>query len=137
MIDDLKAAKKEDLKALLGMAREYQGHVLEYTDNDIPRAIQEQKSYHPYFRNLKARFATHEVSDERLCEMVKAMCEQVNQHKIIDWHRNIEVEHRVRIELEDYLFDVVKAEHGVPLDAQEIDEIISLVWVLAVENREG
>ena len=137
LIDDLKAAKKEDLKALLGMAREYQGHVLEYTDNDIPRAIQEQKSYHPYFRNLKARFATHEVSDERLCEMVKAMCEQVNQHKIIDWHRNIEVERRVRIELEDYLFDVVKAEHGVPLDAQEIDEIISLVWELAVENRNG
>ena len=41
---------------------------------------------------------------------------------LIDRHRNIEVERRVRMELEDYLFDVVKEEYD-------------LVWNLAVENR--
>ena len=60
----------------------------------------------------------------------------VESHKIVDWHHNIEVERGVRIELEDYLFDVAKEELGVPLDSEAIEGIIALVWNLAIENRD-
>jgi hypothetical protein len=68
--------------------------------------------------------------------MVKAMVDLIDRQKIVDWHRNIEVERQVRTELEDYLFDVAKNEYGVPLATNEIDNIVTLVWNLAVENRE-
>ena len=68
--------------------------------------------------------------------MVKAMYDLVEKRKIIDWDRNIEVERRVRVEIEDYLFDVVKKDYGIPLGAGEIDDVVTLVWNLAVENRE-
>ena len=48
----------------------------------------------------------------------------------------MEVERRVRIELEDYLFDVVQDEYGAKLPIEKVDEVISLVWNLAVENKD-
>ena len=136
LIAELRDARKEDLKVLLGRAREYQEHVSGYEANDIPESIKEKKEYHPYFRNLQAELEQHSVPPDRLCEMVKAVYDLVDQHKIVDWHRNIEVERRVRMAIEDYLFDVARDQLGVSLSADEIDSVITLVWNLAVENRE-
>ncbi len=136
LIAELKEAKKEDLKALLGRAHEYQTHVSEYEAEDIPDPIKENKEYHPFFRSLQSEIKSHSVPDYQLCAMVKTMYGLIDEHKIIDWHRSIEVERRVRMELEDYLFDVAKTEFGIPLAANEIDNVVSLVWNLAVENRE-
>ena len=135
LIADLKDARKEDLKALLGRALEYQEHVNGYEADDIPDLIRNRKEYHPFFRNLQLELKKHPVPPDQLCEMVKAMVDLLNRHKIVDWHRNIEVERQVRTELEDYLFDIAKDEYGVPLATNEIDNIVTLVWNLAVENR--
>ncbi|MCP4601556.1 MAG: type I restriction endonuclease subunit R [Proteobacteria bacterium] len=136
LIAELKNARKEDLKALLDRAREYQGQVIDYEDSDIPALIKEQKEYHPYFRNLQSKLKEHSVDPDQLCEMVKTMYDLIEQHKIVDWHRNIEVERQVREEIEDYLFDVAKEKYDIPLATDEIDAVITLVWDLAVENRE-
>lgn len=136
LIADLKEARKEDLKVLLGLAREYQGQVSEYEAGDIPDAIKAKKEYHPFFRNLKSELKAHAVPEEQLCEMVKNIYDLIDQHKIVDWHRNIEVERKVRMDLEDYLFDGVKTGMGIPLAANEIDRVVLLVWNLAVENRQ-
>ena len=135
LIADLRDAREEDLKALLERAHEYQGHVSGYEANDISDSIGENKEYHPFYRNLQSELSTHSVPPERLCDIVKAVYDLIDQHKIVDWHRNIEVERRVRMEVEDYLFDVAREQFGVPLSTEEIDSVITLVWNLAVENR--
>ena len=135
LLADLKDAKKEDLKALLGMAQDYQGHVDSYEANDIPDPIKDKKEYHPYYRNLQSKLESHSVPPNQLCNMVKVMHTLIKEHKIVDWHRNIEVERQVRIALEDYLFDVAKEEFGIPLGTDEIDDVITQIWDLAVENR--
>lgn len=136
LIADLRAAKKEDLMALLARARDVQGRVAAYEANDIPETIRRQKALHPFFRSLQSGLKAHAVPEERLCEMTRAMASLIDTHKIVDWWRNIEVERQVRTELEDYLFDVVKEQIGVPLSAGEIERLTSVVWELAVENRE-
>ena len=135
LIAELREAKKEDLKALLDRAREVQEQVSAYAANDIPESIREQKALHPFFRSLQSKLKTHAVSPERLCEMVRAMVERIEVHKIVDWYRNIEVARQVRMALEDYLFDEVKEKDGIPLTLAEMDTIITQVWELAVENR--
>ncbi len=135
LIEELKNARKEDLRALLERAREYQGQVSDYEDNDIPAPIKGRKGYHPFFRNLQSKLKAHLIPPDLLCDMVKAMYDLVERRKIVDWDRNIEVERRVRVEIEDYLFDVVKKEYGIPLGADEIDAVVTLVWNLAVKNR--
>ena len=136
LIAELRMARQEDLKALLERVREYQGHVNSYEANDMPEAIRNRKSLHPFYRNLQKELASHSIEAEQLCEMVKAIVKRIDQHKIVDWHRNIEVERKVRMAIEDYLFDVARDQFGLALNANEIDNIITLAWNLAVENRD-
>jgi len=135
LIEELKNARKEDLKALLNKVREYQSNVIDYEDSDIPLPIKAGKQYHPYYRNLHNLLDNHSIPPEMLCAIAQTICDLIDEHKIVDWHRNIEVERQVRIELEDYLFDQIKEVHGIPLSTREIDDILTLAWNLAVQNR--
>jgi len=136
IITALKVAKEEDAKVLLEEVREVQHHVIEYEDNDIPSSLKEYKEQHTYFRNLKAKLAEQPLSEKQLAAMTKAMATIIEKHKIVDWHQNVEVERQVRNELEDYIFDVLKEEYGATLSIDEIDELISMVWKLAIGNVE-
>jgi len=136
LIAELRSAKEEDVKALLGEVRQVQGQVMDYEDSDIPAPLKERKPLHPYFRNLKKRLAEHPLTAEQLCSVVETIYQLIEKHKIVDWDSDIEVERRVRGEVEDYLFDTVKNKYGAPLTLDEIDAILTLVWDLAVENKE-
>ena len=136
LIANLKEAAKEDLKILLARARNYQEQVNGYEADDIPEQIRDRKEYHPFFRNLRSELSKHAIPPERLCEIVKAIHDLIDQNKIVDWHRNIEVKRKVRMELEDYLFDIAKKEYGISLSVEDIDRVITTAWNLAVENRE-
>ena len=107
----------------------------DYEADDIPEQIKNSKQYHPFFRNLNSELKDHAIQPERLCEIVKAIHALIDQNKIIDWHRNIEVKRRVRMEMEDYFFDIAKKQYGISLSAKDIDRVITMVWNLAVENR--
>jgi len=137
LIEELKNARQEDLKVLLGQAREYQGQVSDYEDNDIPASIKERKEYHPFFRNLQSKLKLHSISSDLLCKMVMAIHDLIEGSKIVDWDRNIEVERKVRMEIEDYLFDVIKKDYGIQLNTDEIDAVVTMVWNLAVENKDS
>jgi len=39
--------------------------------------------------------------------------------------------------LEDYIFDVVQDEYSVSMPIDEVDRIISMIWDLAVKNRDA
>mgnify|MGYP006301341565 FL=1 len=135
LIEEIRRAKEEDLKVLLDRAREYQGKVSAYEASDIPEQIREQKKLHPYFRSMKSTLDKHDLAEDKLSEIVKAVHKLIEDNKIIDWHRNIEVERKVRMEIEDYLFDTVKEEFGIPLTVEEIEKVVADAWNLAVENR--
>lgn len=137
LIEELREARKEDLLALLGLAHEYQEQVSDYQADDIPESIRAKKEYHPFYRNLQTELETYSIAPDLLCEMVGVMYELIDRQKIVDWYRNIEVKRRIRIDLEDYLFDVVREKKHIPLSVENIDSIITLVWNLAVENRAG
>jgi type I restriction enzyme R subunit len=135
LIASLRDAKEEDAKALLQKIREMQEQVDAYEDSDIPPALQGQKQFHTYYRNLKSTLAEHSLSEDQLCAAVQAMVGIVDSNKIVDWHNNVEVQRRVRNDLEDYLFDVVRDEYGILISIETIDEVISLVWDLSVDNK--
>jgi len=136
LIASLREAKEEDAKTLLTQVRDIQGHVVDYEDNDIPSGLKECKASHPYFRNLKTELSDTALAQDQLCTITEEVTNIIEQHKIVDWHNNVEVQRRIRMELEDYLFDVVQEEYNASIDTNQIDRIISLMWDLAVENRD-
>ncbi|MCK5133837.1 MAG: type I restriction endonuclease subunit R [Candidatus Sabulitectum sp.] len=135
LIEQLKIARQEDIKALFDTARDFQTQVENYEDSDIPDALKNERRYHPFYRSFVTLLAKHSVPSEEQCLIVTSLCDVVEENKIVDWDSNIEVKRRVSLEMEDYLFDVVKDEYGIPLGIEEIDAIISMFWDLAVENR--
>lgn len=137
LIAELRSAKEEDVKALWGEVRQVQNQVVDYEYSDIPAPLKERKLLHPYFRNLKKQLANYPLSAEQLCAVVETIVQLIEQHKIVDWDSNIEVERRVRIEIEDYLFDTVKDQFGIPLTLDEIDTLLGLIWDLAVQNKDA
>jgi type I restriction enzyme R subunit len=135
LIAELKSAKEEDVKALLGEVRKVQTKVTAYEDNDIPDPLKTRKPLHPFFRNLSSRLATHPLKMDQLCTIVENIYGFIEKNKIVDWDTNVEVERRVRTEIEDYLFDTVKTVYGAPLTLDEIDALLSMIWDLAVQNK--
>ncbi len=137
LIEELRNAKEEDAQALLQEARDVQGHVVDYEDNDIPASLRDNKSLHPYFRNLKSTLSEQPLEDEQISSMTESMMVLVEDNKIIDWHKNVEVKRQVRELLEDYLFDVVEEQFGIALPAVEVDRIVAMIWDLAVQNKDN
>ena len=136
VINALKTAREEDVKALLDEATLLQDQVNKYEESDIPEALRSDRSTHPYYRNLKKKLERHSISTPHLSEMVHAIMERIERNKIIDFDVNIEVERKIREEVEDYLFDVVKDEYGYPLTLDEIDATLDLIWDLAKKNKD-
>lgn len=136
LIENLRSAKEEDAQALLQEAHELQGHVVDYEDNDIPPSIREQKKLHPTYRSLRSALEPNTLTENQLCTTAQALIEIIEDSKIVDWHKNVEVKRRVRIELEDYLFDAVDEQFGITLPAAEVDRIVAMIWDLAIQNRE-
>jgi type I restriction enzyme R subunit len=135
VINELKIARAEDVKALLDEATHLQGQVNDYEGSDIPEVLRSNQNSHPYYRNLKKKLEGHSISTPHLSEIVHAIMERIERNKIIDFDVNIEVERKIRVEVEDYLFDVVKDEYGYPLTLDEIDATLDLIWDLAKKNK--
>ena len=136
LIARLKSSSKDDLKPLLDIAKKYQGQVEDYEDSDIPATLKGMKKYHPFYRGTVKALEEFAVPSEVQCSIVTAMYSVIDTNRIVDWERNIEVERKVRSQLEDYLFDVVKNEFEIPLDIKTIDALVTRFWELAVENSE-
>ena len=135
LIAELKTAKEEDVKALLDEVRQVQSQVVDYEDSDIPEPLKVRKPLHPFFRNLNSRLAEHVLTSDQLCDIVDTIYRLIEKNKIVDWDTDVEVERRVRIEIEDYFFDTVKTAYGVPLTVDEIDALLAMIWDLAVKNK--
>lgn len=133
LIETLKTAKKEDLNALLEEIKQLQTEVENYEDNDIPASIREIKALHPFYR-LARQDLNENASQEQILQIVQHIGAVIQKEKIVDWKTSIEVKRAVRDQLEDFLFDVVKKEMGIPLSIEFIENFINNIWNLATKN---
>ena len=54
----------------------------------------------------------------------------VQQHRIVNWTRNADVQNRMKGAIEDYLFEL-QEQHGLALTFEEIDRILDMVIDIA------
>ena len=104
-----------------------------YEDNDIPASIREIKALHPFYR-LARQDLNEKASQEQILQIVQHIGSVIQKEKIVDWKTSIEVKRAVRDQLEDFLFDVVKKEMGIPLSIEFIENFINNIWNLATKN---
>ncbi len=129
LLEDLKTAKKEDLAALLGQAKEIQKKVADYEDNDIPEKMRFAKIYHPFYRNIKKFFKT---TGDAYTQIVEHIVGLIKSSKVVDFQNNINVKRQIFNDMEDYLFDEVDEN----LSADTIEQITETAWNIAVQNKD-
>ena len=133
VIDCLKTAKKDDLDALLLKAKTIQKEVENYEDNDIPAEIRSTKTLHPYYRLLKQNLKG-EATQEQMVEISRKIVEIIQEERIVDWKKNIEVQRTVTDRLEDFFFDTVRTDMGLNISIEFIESFIKSTWNLATKN---
>jgi type I restriction enzyme R subunit len=55
----------------------------------------------------------------------------IERHRIVDWIGNLDVQKAMVNDLDDYLFDIVKGKHGVPLTPATMDDLIERIMQIA------
>ena len=114
----------------LQRAEDIMQKVLNHTDSEIPESLQNNNVGRAYFGLVLEVY-------KRICKNVEGfdltnialitankIDEIINGHIIVDCFSNDRLIGSMKLELEDYLIDVIKKEYGVPLSFEDIDYII-------------
>lgn len=135
ILEKMRQGKLADVEALKQM-KLIQGAILEKKDETLPEKIQSQKGADIFYRNLRSQFASLNLEENTYVSIVLGMFLILKNEAIIDWHKNIDVKRKMRNSIDDYLYDVVKVEKGINLDADHIKLIIEETMRLAENNSE-
>jgi type I restriction enzyme R subunit len=126
---DKKMADIEALKQLRLLDEE----VEQKKDDDLPERIKQSVGADIFYRNLQN---TLPKTSDRYEQVILELTEVVRRCATVDWWRNFEAKRRMRSELDDYLYDVVKVEYGLPLEYAQIDSTVEAVLTLAENNHD-
>lgn len=133
LLDELKAAKADDVASLFNQIKEIQNQVENYEDSDIPESLRETKATHPFFRNTWDMVSETGLNQEDFAKIIVHIVKIIKDHKIVDFETNIDVRRRVLIEIEDFLLDDI----DVTISPSQAESIAQKCWTLAVENKDS
>ena len=127
LISDLRAGRLKSADALL-KAEAAENTILKGVDDTVPVAIQHKPLVVGFYRNVKPICESIElpknVSLEDFVSRLSMQIEKcIRNHLVVHWSTDIDVQNRMRQEMEDTLFDI-KDELGIDLSFEKIDEIM-------------
>jgi type I restriction enzyme R subunit len=64
-------------------------------------------------------------------EAAERLFEIIERHCVVNWVQREDIQNDMRNDIDDFLFDVVRDEMGVPLTVEEIDRIVDRVLGIA------
>lgn len=133
LIEELKTTKKKDVASLYKEMKNIQEQVVNYNSSDIPDVISDKKSIHPFYRSLRKNF---NIVDDKVAEIAISIVDIIKENKCVDWDKNITVQRVVMSMIDDYMYDIVRDEMNINLNADQIKNIVQNCWELAVQNKE-
>ena len=104
------------------------------TGDDIPAALAHRDVAKAFFGVLQEVFAdrTDQAANTRdiSATVSLAIDDVVQKHRIVHWTRNTDVQNRMKLAIEDYLFELMEREN-LELSFEEIDRILESVLDIA------
>ena len=134
MIEDtLRAIEQERMNELeaLELAKNMQRQETSGYRQDIPQRLRSLRDAPAYYGVVRESLSGR-LSEEVLAEIAAQVETLIEQNKIRDWVDNPDVLNRMRNGIEDYLYDIEKAQQ-VRFSNVELDEIIE--WVIDIARK--
>jgi type I restriction enzyme R subunit len=112
--------------------RQVTGHmnaVLNRTGDDLPEALAGEDVAKAYYGIVNQQ-VTEALGEEKAAALAPALAETaiaidriIDDHRIVKWRDNVDVQNRMKMAIEDHLFEVQEA-LGIELDFDTIDRIL-------------
>ena len=110
--------------------------VVTHTDDDIPYELVGKDMARRYYGCVSEATAQYgEASDAYGAEIALQIVERISPHKIRDWRTNQDAINKMRVEIDDIIFEVVE-EHGLELSLDDHDAIIDRCIEVAIANED-
>ena len=133
-IDDYRAGRISDLE-YLKRASEIKDAVVNRKTADVPAVLHGNDHAIACFGVLEPYFGRH-VADVVQAKAVAAEAAVtiwaiVERNKVVGFWDNLDAQRRAMNEMDDFLYDQIRNERGIPLTTEEMDEIINRSMQLA------
>ena len=103
--------------------------------DDLPEQIREDAEACAYFGAVKPCFAEMDIDESQANDIAAqtalAIKQSIERNWKVDFWSDIDTQNAVKNEIDDFLFDEVKAAQGVDLSPQEMDDIVSKAMKVA------
>jgi type I restriction enzyme R subunit len=124
----------------LNRVKQHMHAVMNRTGDDLPKVLETADVAKAYYGviNEQVGKAIGEESAQAIAEALGVTAIEIDkiidQHRIVRWIDNIDVQNQMKMAIEDYLFDVQEAQ-GIELDFDTIDDILDRVIEIAKVRR--
>lgn len=132
IIDKMRKNKLADIEALKQL-KIINEQVVSKEDDTLPDKIKNTFGADVFYRNLSDLIT---LNSKDYQSVILGILEIIKKEKVVDFHKNTEVKRRMKNKVDDYLYDVVRAQYGLELDLEVTKQIIEKVIQLAEYNHE-
>ena len=112
--------------------------VVNRTGDKIPTKLKEHDVAKAFFGIIKENFPPiseePDKSDDALADIAIAVDEIIERNRIVNWAHNIDIQNKMRTEIEDFIFDL-KEQLSLEIDFEIIDNIMDQCIAIAVTRK--
>lgn len=114
-------AGRIDEAKFLQLAFKIKDEALTRTDENVPTSLQGNDEAKAYFGILREKLQNNpEIDIDKLAGMSTQILEIVENYKIVDWHKSLDTQNKIKNEIEDY----IDKQANNSLDYESIDQIM-------------
>lgn len=135
LLEEMRDGRIADIQAL-GQMKLIRDEVIQKKDDELPTGIERVEGAAVFYRNLRGTLQSYELSEEVYIETVLGLLSILRGETIVDWNRNVEVKRIIKNKLDDYLYDHVKTDLGIPLSGEDMKALVETCLQLAERNSE-
>ncbi len=125
----IKAFREQRLSDLeyLKKVTEIAEKVRNRTGDDIPEGLKHHdvaKAFYGVLLEVFTKYTLENLDIRNVCANAGLKVDEIiNEHKIVNWVNNIDIQNQMKVAIEDYLFEF-KEEQGIDLTFEDIDKIL-------------
>jgi len=134
-IEDFRAKRISDLE-YLNRVRDIRDQMVRRDTTDLPEPVRDDPLARAFFGCIQETLQEVQGAAVDGVEVISTQAAQhlvdiIHSHRRVDWSSDPDVENAIKNDIDDYMFDVVRGEHNVPISTEAIDSLIDRLLMVA------
>lgn len=127
-IDDYRQQRISELE-FLNRVTDIRDKVVRPANEDVPETVRDNVVSVAFFHTIEKAFGSNSDNAKRdirtsAAATAKAFADIIDRHCVVNWMHNQDVQNAMRNDMDDYLFDIARDEHGIAITPVMLHDII-------------